>query len=58
MLEEKRKCFFYAKKVLLKPAEETQTCRGRSSNSSKDDLSVVLGEFDLSTQSDEFDINR
>ena len=58
MLEECRKCFFYAKKVWLEPAGETKIGRGRSSNSSKDDLSVVLGEFDLSTQSDEFDINR
>ena len=51
-------CDIYAKKVWLKPAGETKIGRGRSSNSSKDDLSVVLGEFDLNTQSDEFDINR
>ena len=53
-----QKVFFLCQEVWLKPAGETKIGRGRSSNSSKDDLSVVLGEFDLSTQSDEFDINR
>ena len=38
--------------------DKTQMVREGETLSTKDDLSVVLGEFDLSSDSDEFDSNR
>ena len=42
----------------LKRKKKYKSHRDGSTLSTKDDLSVVLGEFDLSSANDEFDTNR
>ena len=44
--------------LLLSVWQLTQMVRDGATLSTKDDLSVVLGEFDLTSDSDEFDTNR